>query len=128
MTRFKVLSLPSDQTDTVPKSVLRYLWNITVLKAGLGLACEDDVREWFVNNPVVLNEFSAVNRQFEELVNNLQQQCIGRLRELNPPRVNGVVEFTDNGRLLNFDFVNDHEMMITPTDSISVKKIKRERQ
>jgi len=123
MTRFKVLSLPSDQTDPVPKSVLRYLWSITVLKAGLGLTCEDDVREWFVNNPSVLNEFYNVNRQFEGLVKNLQQECISHLRTLNEHRIGGLIEFKDDGKSLNFDFINDEDM----NSNVTLKRIKRER-
>jgi len=75
--------IPSETSDPIPRSVLRYLWNITVLKAGLGVMNEEDVRKWFFENPDVLQEFAVLNREFQRKVVELQNRAIGGLQALS---------------------------------------------
>lgn len=75
--------IPSETSDPIPRSVLRYLWNIKVLKAGLGVMNEEDVRKWFFEHPDVLQEFAGLNREFERKVVELQNRAIGGLQALS---------------------------------------------
>lgn len=90
--------LPSETSDRVPKSVLRYLWSVKVLKAGLGMTDENQVRAFFHEHPYLLNTFEQLNRHFEFKVNAMQRECIVALQafmaqrnnvmpDLNQPRI-----------------------------------------
>lgn len=75
--------IPSEASDRIPRSVLRYLWSITVLKAGLAKTSEEDVRKWFFENPDVLQEFEFLNREFKQKVEELQNRAISGLQVLS---------------------------------------------
>jgi hypothetical protein len=80
-------------TDRLPKSVLRYVWSIRVLKAGLGMTNENQVREFFHDNPHMLEPFERMNRNLEMGVVNLQNICISELQAYMTKRNNPVVNF-----------------------------------
>src|SRR3954468_17256862 len=74
--------LPSEmENQGVPKSVLRYVWNVTVLRAGLGATSENQVREFFHNNPNLLPEFERMNQQLRVSIMAIQEDCKRGLRE-----------------------------------------------
>lgn len=66
---------------SVPKTVLRWLWNVKLLKAALGVSTEDEVRDWFYIHQHVLNEFNQLNEQFVIQVRQLQTQALRGLQE-----------------------------------------------
>jgi hypothetical protein len=72
--------LPSEMETDIPKSVLRYIWSIKVLKAGLGVQSESEVREWFHQNPNVLIEFEKLNQRILLGIKELQQTAIQGLK------------------------------------------------
>ena len=78
--------LPSEMSDSIPKSVLRYVWSIKVLKAGLGMTDENQVRQWFHENPDALNEFKRMTRRLESGIQGLQEDCIRGLSEIRAVR------------------------------------------
>lgn len=74
--------LPTEKETVLPKSVLRYVWSVKVLKAGLGVQTENEVRQWFYENPLVLNEFETLNRELAHMIRNMQQQAVDGLRDI----------------------------------------------
>lgn len=72
--------IPSEVDSVIPKSVLRYVWSIKVLKAGLGFQSEQQVRAWFHNNPAILAEFDSLNEQLINGVRELQERAISGLK------------------------------------------------
>ncbi|KAJ3311546.1 hypothetical protein HDV04_003924 [Boothiomyces sp. JEL0838] len=72
--------LPSEVNNEIPKSVLRYIWSTKVLKAGLGVQSEAEVRDWFHRNPHILNEFEKLNHQLLLGIKELQQTAIRGLK------------------------------------------------
>jgi hypothetical protein len=76
--------IPSEMSDPkIPLTVLRYLWSTKVLKAGLGVMNEQDVRKWFYENPDVLREFAVLNQEFQQKVEELQIQARNGLQALS---------------------------------------------
>lgn len=84
--------LPHESPE-IPKSVLRWLWNVKLLKSALGVQTEDEVRLWMINHPDIYAEFDIMNTIFCDTVRNLQkhvhnglQQRVVRERERPEPK------------------------------------------
>jgi hypothetical protein len=105
--------LPQDMKDGVPKSVLRYVWNLKVLKSGLSLSDEQQVRDWFHLHPFMLERFQKANRVLEKGIHDLQQECIQMLQEeirrevvpINPNRFNESINY-GNEPLRHDDYID----------------------
>lgn len=75
--------LPSEAPESVlPKSVLRYLYPIKVLKAGLGATSELEVREWFHDNPQYRISFSICDSEIRDFILQKQHEVIEGLKVL----------------------------------------------
>lgn len=75
--------LPHETSSDIPKTVLRYIWSIKVLKAGLSNETgqtEEQVRLFFDRNPHLHSEFAAMNNELIAKISELQQRAIAGLR------------------------------------------------
>ena len=75
--------LPSEAPESIlPKSVLRYVYPIKVLKAGLGVTSELEVREWFHDNPQFRLAFSICDAEIRDFILQKQHEVIEGLKVL----------------------------------------------
>jgi hypothetical protein len=74
------IMLPHEMPDRVPRAITKSVWSITVLKAGLGMTGEPEVRAFFHDNPHMLEPFGRMNRHLEKCINELQNICINELQ------------------------------------------------
>lgn len=82
--------LPSERSSQLPKSVLRSVWTTTVLKAGLGVQTELEVRDYFHNNPYILLEFDKLNLKLLEGIQELQLIAINGLKHQTQPPLKSI--------------------------------------
>lgn len=75
--------LPKESPNTrLNKTILRTLWNNTLISKSLGIKNEDEAREWFRNHQEAHERFEEWNRELEKKIKELQSKASEYLSSL----------------------------------------------
>ena len=78
--------LPKESPDTkLNKTILRTLWNNTLVSRSLGVKNEDEAREWFNNHKDAHLKFEDWNKELEKKIKELQRKAKDYLSSFKEP-------------------------------------------
>ena len=81
--------LPKETPNSMlNKTILRTLWNNTLVSRSLGVKNEDEARKWFNNNKDAHKKFEEWNKELEKKIKELQRKAGDYLSLFKEPKSN----------------------------------------
>ena len=79
--------LPKESPNSkLNKTILRTLWNNTLVSKSLGVKNEDEAREWFDKNKDAHQKFEEWNKELEKKIKELQRKAGDYLSSFKEPK------------------------------------------